>query len=74
MNRTVFVGDLSYFCNEVQLMQYFSAVGKVLSVEIKRGSTGESLLHGFIKFEADAGALAAVNHLHGVKFLGRKLM
>eukprot|EP00349_Pseudokeronopsis_sp_Brazil_P000500 CAMPEP_0202965154 /NCGR_PEP_ID=MMETSP1396-20130829/9227_1 /ASSEMBLY_ACC=CAM_ASM_000872 /TAXON_ID= /ORGANISM="Pseudokeronopsis sp., Strain Brazil" /LENGTH=455 /DNA_ID=CAMNT_0049687785 /DNA_START=69 /DNA_END=1436 /DNA_ORIENTATION=+ len=74
MNRTVFVGDLSYFTNEVHLMQYMSTVGKVVSVQILRGSCGESLLHGFVKFENDQSAVRAVQKLHNVKFMGRRLI
>lgn len=74
MSRTVFVGDLSYFTNEVHLMQYMSTVGNVASVQILRGSCGESLLHGFVKYENDHGAVRAVQQLHNVKFMGRRLM
>jgi len=74
MNRTVFVGDLSYFTNEVQLMQYVSTVGKVASVQILRGSCGESLLHGFVKYENEQGATRAVQAFHNFKFMGRRLI
>lgn len=74
MNRTVFIGDLSYFCNEIDLMKHMSKAGKIASIEIKKGSCGESLLHGFVKYETEQGAANAVILFNGHKFMGRKCM
>lgn len=73
-NRTVFVGDLSFFCKEVDLMQLFAPLGKISSVEIKRGPNGESLLHAFMKFESEVSAQLAIQGVHGMKFMGRNIV
>lgn len=72
--KTIFVGDLSFFCKEIDLMHLFATVGKVSSVEIKRGPNGESLLHAFIKFETEASAQLAIQRIHGIKFMGRNIV
>lgn len=72
--KTIFVGDLSFFCKEIDLMHLFNSVGKVSSVEIKRGPNGESLLHAFIKFESEISAQLAIQGIHGMKFMGRSIV
>lgn len=72
--RTLFVGDLSFFCNEDDIRALFSAYGEVLNVEIKRGkATGDSLMHGFVEMESEFIAETAMNTLAHTKFMGRKL-
>lgn len=55
-------------------MHLFNTVGKVSSVEIKRGPNGESLLHAFIKFESEISAQLAIQGIHGMKFMGRSIV
>jgi RNA recognition motif-containing protein len=72
--RTLFVGDLSFFCNDEDLRSLFSSYGQVLSVEIKRGkATGDSLMHGFVEMDSEASAENALHHLRNQKFLGRRI-
>lgn len=71
--RALFVGDLSYFCTEVELAAAFSQFGPIESMEIKRGRHGDSLMHGFIEFKNEADAAQALLVMQGSTFMGRKL-
>lgn len=72
--RTLFVGDLSFFCEDSDLRMLFSSFGEVISVEIKRGrATGDSLMHGFVEMDSEQNAEVALNELRNKKFLGRKM-
>lgn len=73
LRRSVFVGDLSFFCTEIDLANVFSRFGHVVTVEIKRGRHGDSLLHGFVEFDCDASAELAIQHMNGRKWMGRTL-
>lgn len=70
----VFVGDLSYFCNEENLEILFGSYGTVRKVDIRRGEeTHGSLMHGFVEMEVLSDAITAANALDGIKFMGRKM-
>lgn len=71
--RSLFVGDLSFFCTEVDLVEAFSCFGEILNCEIKRSRGGDSLMHGFVDFAREADACRAIQHMNGRKFMGRKL-
>jgi RNA recognition motif-containing protein len=72
-SRTLFVGDLSYFCTEENLFALFSTFGSILTVRIRRGISGESLMHGFVALESPEAANAALAALDGVEFMGRNI-
>lgn len=71
--RTIFVGDLSYFCNEEDLFTLFAQFGNILTVRVRRGVTGESLMHGFIAMETTEAATMAIATLDGAEFMGRNI-
>lgn len=71
--RTIFVGDLSYFCNEDDLFNLFAKFGNILTVRVRRGVTGESLMHGFIAMDTAEAAGAAITGLDGIEFMGRNI-
>lgn len=73
LRKSVFVGDLSFFCTEIDLANAFSRFGHVVTVEIKRGRHGDSLLHGFVEFDNDASAELSIHHMNGRKWMGRTL-
>jgi RNA recognition motif-containing protein len=73
VSRSVFVGDLSYFCTEIDLANLFRKYGKIVNIEIKRGRQGDSLMHGFVEYELDVSAQLAIHYLHGFKYMGRKM-
>lgn len=68
----VFVGDLSYFATEQDLIQLFSPFGPIDSVMIRRGKSGDTLHYGFVKMN-EVCAQTAISTLQGYKFMGRKL-
>lgn len=71
--RRLFVGDLSFFCTEKELITIFSPFGAISAVNIRRGAAGESLLYGFVTFTNVQSAMTAMTALNGKDFLGRKL-
>lgn len=73
VTRSVFVGDLSFFCTEIDLATIFSPFGRIDCVEIKRGRYGDSLMHGFVEYESEISAQIAIQEMHGKKFMGRTM-
>ena len=73
--HSVFVGDLSFFCEEVDLYQLFRPFGEILRATIVRGKEGKSAkktsYYGFVDFPTRASAQRAIEALHGKMFLGR---
>jgi hypothetical protein len=70
---TVFVGDLSYFCGENDLGLLFGQYGAIMAAKVRRGITGESLMHGFVTFDNPEAARRSVADLNGIEFLGRNM-
>jgi RNA recognition motif-containing protein len=74
VEREIFVGDLSYFCSEQDLLALFSPFGKVIGARVRRSeSTNQSLMYGFVKMEDAEQARNTVQHLENTLFLGRIL-
>lgn len=71
--KGLFVGDLASNTSERDLQILFGVFGTVSAVEVKRGRHGDSLLHGFVEFDSESSAFAAIQTLHGLKFKGRKM-
>eukprot|EP01039_Chlorochromonas_danica_P004499 gene4498-4934_t len=72
-SRTLFLGDLSYFCKEEDICNLFAEYGPISTVRVRRGVTGESLMHGFVALETAEAAHRAIAALDGVEFMGRNL-
>ena len=72
-SRTLFIGDLSYFCTEDDLCTLLSRYGQITAARVRRGVTGESLLHGFVSFQNAQLLMQAVKDLDGAVFMGRNL-
>jgi nucleolysin TIA-1/TIAR len=72
-NKTLFLGDLSRFCTEIELEELFSQHGHVLETKISRTSTGISLGYGFICMAERGQAEEAMKNLVGVVLSGRPL-
>lgn len=73
-NNSLFIGDLSKFCTEVDIENLFSAFGPLLEVKVKRNSnTGKTLSYGFVTFVHEVHAQDAMGQLDGSMFCGRKL-
>lgn len=71
--RGVFVGDLSSFCSEKDLYELFVRFGRISAIEIKRGRHGDSLLHGFVEYDSEQAAYAAIQAMNGFKHRGRRM-
>lgn len=70
----VFVGDLSFFCQEHHLLELFSAYGPVFEVRVKRSDRGNrTLMYGFVRMEVLQHAAQAAAELHGKLHMGRKM-
>lgn len=69
--KSLFVGDLSFFCTEVDLGPLFAKFGNLASLEVKRGRHGDSLMHGFVEYELESSAQVAIAELNNRKFMGR---
>eukprot|EP01040_Poterioochromonas_malhamensis_P009996 gene9996-10862_t len=72
-NKTLFLGDLSYFCTEEDLFNLFSPYGPVSSIRVQRGVSGEPLLHGYIVFHSPVSARQALMEVDSISFMGRNL-
>lgn len=71
--RTLFLGDLSYFCTEEDLCAIFAPFGNISTVRVRRGVTGESLMHGFIALDSHEAAKRAIAELDSKIFMGRSM-
>jgi RNA recognition motif-containing protein len=73
----LFVGNTSFFCNEVDLFELFSKFGKVIRVRMKRSGIGlnggRTLMYGFVEMADLINAQDAVKSLHGTRHLGRDI-
>ena len=68
--RSLFLGDLSCFCQEVDIFRVFSQFGGIDEIRIKRNNEGNGLGYGFVTFlemKSAENALAA----DGLVILGR---
>ena len=69
----LFVGDLSQFCTEKDLFGAFAKYGPVISAQIRKGRSGDSLMHGFVELQDVAKAQKAIESLNDTKFMGRRM-
>eukprot|EP01038_Epipyxis_sp_PR26KG_P009530 gene9530-12837_t len=73
-SNSLFVGDLSKFCNEEDIEKLFSPFGMLTEVKIKRNSvTSKTLSYGFVTFLQRHSAAMAMKQLDGKLFCGRKM-
>lgn len=70
----LYVGNLSYDVNEVELRKAFEKYGKVLSARIIEHRFGKSKGFGFVEMADRPGALAAIQGLHNKEIKGRKVV
>lgn len=75
MATKLFIGSLPYSTTDEELEQLFAAEGTVASAKvIFDRETGRSKGFGFVEFENDDEAKAAIQKLDGTEFGGRKLV
>lgn len=70
--ETVFVGNLSYFCTNAALVNFFSQLGPVQNVNVRRSKKNVPLHYGFVEMSQDMAQLAC-EKLNGLDFMGRKI-
>jgi RNA recognition motif-containing protein len=71
--KSLFLGDLSFFCTEMDIRELFAQYGIIMNLEIKRGRHGDSLMHGFLEYDREVSAYKAIKAMNGKKFKGRKM-
>lgn len=74
MEKRLFVGNISYRTSDESLRQEFAKYGTVKSAKILTDrETGQSRGFGFVEFELETEAAAAMQALDGAVFEGRNL-
>ncbi len=74
MNNKVFVGSLAFKTDNEGLRAYFATVGTVTSANVIMDKmTGKSKGFGFVEFETEADAQAAVDKLNQTELDGRTI-
>jgi RNA recognition motif-containing protein len=73
--RTLFLGNLPYFCHENDVLYLFQGFGKIESVRLIKNNrtSGGNMGYGFITFDAYQDAMLAASSLHGKPLLGRDI-
>ncbi len=73
-HRELYVGDLSFFCEERHLLELFSTYGFVEKCRVVRSNDKtRSLLFGFVTMSTIDQAIMAVSGLNNYMFMGRIL-
>lgn len=71
--RSLFLGDLSCFCQEQDVYQFFQGCGEIESIRLMRSKTTNKCLgYGFITF-LDINVLPIAMRLYGSVLLGRRV-
>jgi RNA recognition motif-containing protein len=74
MKHTLFLGDLSCFCQETDIFQAFEKFGDIQDIRLMRSRTDDSCLgYGFITFLEPKVANRALEAMNGQVVVGRKL-
>jgi RNA recognition motif-containing protein len=75
VSTKLFVGSLPWAANDEDLQKAFSAHGKVISAKVVTDKeTRRSRGFGFVEFETEAEAAAAVQALNGSELKGRNII
>ena len=72
--RTLFIGDLSCFCQETDVLNAFHVFGEILEIRLMRSKEdGKCLGYGFVTFADMHSAYTALEHMNHQVLVGRKL-
>ena len=75
MSKKLFVGSLPWAVNDESLKQAFAPYGNVVSATVVTDRrSGRSKGFGFVEFENDAEAKAAIEALNGSELNGRNIV
>lgn len=69
----IFIKNLSPEVDNKALYDTFSQFGKILSSKIATGPGGESKGHGFVQYEDEASAQAAIDTVNGKELVGQQV-
>lgn len=72
-DSTIFIGNLSFFCKESDIIDMLSAYGKAKNVEFARSPEGNNLLYGYIELDDVSQAQQCAADLNGRLHKGRHL-
>jgi len=70
-NSSLFVGDLSIFCEESSIHKLFSTYGEITDIKMMRDMN--KILFAFVKYIDSVSAKNAMDTLNGTILLGRPL-
>lgn len=74
MSNKLYIGNLSWGVNDEQLQEFFAAHGNVTSARVATDrDTGRSRGFGFVEFETEEEAKAALEATNGQEMDGREL-
>ena len=74
MGKKLYIGNLSYSVEDDSLQSKFAEFGSVASAKvITDRETGRSKGFGFVEYESDSDADAAIEGMNGKDFLGRAI-
>lgn len=73
MAKKLFVGNIAWSATKEDLEALFSQHGEVSETILIKDENGRSKGFGFISFENDQEAIAAMEALNGAEFAGRAL-
>ncbi|MCH9029744.1 MAG: RNA-binding protein [Ignavibacteria bacterium] len=75
MSKKLFVGSLPWAVNDEALKEAFATYGNVISANVVTDrQTGRSRGFGFVEFENDSEATAAIEALNGSELDGRNIV
>ena len=75
MSKKLFVGSLPWAVNDEGLKETFTPYGNVVSATVvKDRRSGRSKGYGFVEFENDSEAKAAIEGLNGKELQGRNIV
>lgn len=70
----VFVGDLSFFCREQDLIDHFSQYGRVTNCHVVlNDNRTRSLMFGFVTMSTEPEAVTVASKVHNQLFMGRTI-
>ncbi|MDA0208295.1 MAG: RNA-binding protein [bacterium] len=74
MSNKLYIGNLSWGINDEKLQEFFAAHGNVTSARVATDrDTGRSRGFGFVEFETEDDAKAALEATNGQELDGREL-
>lgn len=73
-NTTLFLGDLSCFCQEIDVVNAFQGFGDIQEVRVMRSKEGKCLGYGFISFASTESAQLALETMNGKMIVGRQML